>query len=708
MMITPRSIPALSLARRAGAVALLVVALAPTVAATPAMRPQAGVAPGADCAAAGATAAANNLVTNCGFETPPEGATFVYNPPSVGWTFEVFAQNAAGVPDGSGIAGNGSLFTTINGNAPQGQQVAFLQGTGRMSETFYGGRAGVRYGITFSAVERRRVNAGTTTADLQDIAVSLDGQRLGNATFNPSIDRGPDSFTPPSGAYGLLRTVPFTLGPGAHTLIFGGLDDAGGDQTALVDNVDLRPLGQAPPGGPGGPVGPAAIPLTIAVVPLAPVGSGRIAVVVRTAPRAAVRVTARLSGPGVPAGTVLSARGVAGPRGRYVAHLHVTSRSTRAATVLANVTAVVHSQGQTATAGGHISLTLPARRGPGPAPAPAPAGACRGACTLRTGSAPSAVAVDALTGRVFVAESGAGTVRVLVATSGRLLRDVRVGRNPVALTVVPSTGRVFVANASGSDMAVLDARSGALLRVTTLNGAPYQSLAVDDADRRVIAISGNNTLNLLDAASGVLRASVSVGTVLTALAVDAPAHEVFAVDQGGNNLSVRDARSGAPLRVVHVSQLPWTVGVDEGRNRAYLAYGGSVSTLNARTGALIHTATVGQVPEALAVDAVTGRVFVANTTDGTVSVLDASTGAVLRTTRLSGSPKALTIDQRRGRVYVVDNDVNTVDALDARTGALVATHTAPGGPVALALDPSTGRLFVANRAGNSVSVIDAP
>ena len=692
-MITTRPLPALSPARRASAAALLVLALAPTVAATPAMHPRAGLTPVADCATA-----VNNLITNCGFETPTEGATFVYNPSSVGWTFEVLTQNAAGAPSGSGIAGNGSLFTVINGNAPQGQQAAFLQGTGRMSETFYGGQAGVRYGITFSAVERRRVNAGTTTADLQDIAVSLDGRRLGNATFNPSIDRGPDSFTPPSGAYGLLRTVPFTLTPGAHTLVFGGLDDAGGDQTALVDNVDLRP------------VGPAAIPLKIAIIPLAPAGRGLIAVVVRTAPRAAVSVTARLSGPGVPAGTVLNTNGVAGPRGRYIAHLRVTSRSTRAAVVLVSVTAVVRSYGQTATAVRRISLTLRAHASPVPplAPAPAPPGACRGVCTLGTGNAPNAVAVDAATGRVFIAESGAGTVRVLAAAGGRLLREARVGRNPVALTVVPSTGRVFVANASGSDIAVLDARSGALLRVTLLNGAPYQSLAVDDAARRVIAISGNNTLNLLDANSGVLRTSVSVGTVLTALAVDSPANEVFAVDQGGNNLSVRDVRSGAPLRVVHVSQLPWTVGVDEGRNRAYLAYGGSVSTLNARTGALIHTATVGQVPEALAVDAVTGRVFVANTTDGTVSVLDASTGAVLRTTRLSGSPKALTIDARRGRVYVVDTDVNTVDALDARTGALVGTHTAPGGPVALALDPSTGRLFVANRAGNSVSVIDAP
>jgi len=700
-MITTRPLPALSPARRVGAATLLVLALAPTVAATPAAYPRVGLTPVADCAAT-----VNNLIINCGFETPPEGANFVYNPPSVGWTFEVFAQDAAGAPSGSGIAGNGSLFTTINGNAPQGQQVAFLQGTGRMSETFYGGRAGVRYGITFSAVERRRVNAGTTTADLQDIAVSLDGRRLGNATFNPSIDRGPDSFTPPSGAYGLLRTVPFILGPGAHTLVFGGLDDAGGDQTALVDNVVLLPVGQAPPVPPA----PAAIPLQIAVIPLAPAGSGRIVVIVRTAPHAAVRVTARLSGPGVPAGTVLSAHGVAGPRGRYIAHLHVMSRSTRAAVVLVSVTAMVLSRGQTATAVGRISLILRAHASPVPPlpPAPAPAGACRGACTLGTGSAPSAVAVDAATGRVFVAESGAGTVRVLEAGSGRVLRDVRVGRNPVALTVVPSTGRVFVANASGSDMAVLDARSGALLRVTALNGAPYQSLAVDDAARRVIAISGNNTLDLLDAASGVLRASVSVGTVLTALAVDSTTNEVFAVDQGSNSLSVRDVRTGAALRVVHVSQLPWTVGVDEGRNRAYLAYGGSVSTLNARTGAIIHTATVGQVPEALAVDTVTGRVFVANTTDGTVSVLDASTGAVLRTTRLSGSPKALTIDARRGRVYVVDNDVNTVDALDARTGALVGTHVVAGGPVALAFDLSTGRLFVANRAGNSVSVIDAP
>ena len=56
-------------------------------------------------------------------------------------------------PAGAGISGNNSGFTSGNPPAPQGSQVAFLQGTGSFSQTVAGWAAG-SYVITFDAAQR--------------------------------------------------------------------------------------------------------------------------------------------------------------------------------------------------------------------------------------------------------------------------------------------------------------------------------------------------------------------------------------------------------------------------------------------------------------------------------------------------------------------------------------------------------------------------
>ena len=62
----------------------------------------------------------------------------------------------------SGISGNNSGFTAGNPSAPQGSQVAFLQGTGSFSQTVSGWAAG-SYVITFDAAQRDNIQAPSRT-----------------------------------------------------------------------------------------------------------------------------------------------------------------------------------------------------------------------------------------------------------------------------------------------------------------------------------------------------------------------------------------------------------------------------------------------------------------------------------------------------------------------------------------------------------------
>lgn len=155
------------------------------------------------------------VIANAGFETPSVGSGYQYNPTGAGWTF-------SGVPgNGSGVTGNGSGFTGGNPVAPDGTQVAFLQGTGTISQDVTNFVANTTYQISFAAA--RRGNGGGN----EDFQIFLDSTSLG-------------TFKSAGTSYTTMATAAFSLTTaGTHTLKFVGLDTAGGDNTAFIDAIRI-------------------------------------------------------------------------------------------------------------------------------------------------------------------------------------------------------------------------------------------------------------------------------------------------------------------------------------------------------------------------------------------------------------------------------------------------------------------------------------
>ena len=151
---------------------------------------------------------------DAGFEVIPIGpGTYAYNPSGSSWTF------SGGLDNGSGISGNNSPFTSGNPNAPQGQQVAFLQDFGSITQSVPGFAAG-NYTISFDAARR--------------------GNNGGNQNFQVLVDNNVvGTFAPATTSYQVYTTMTFTVSAGAHTIKFLGLDTAGGDNTDFIDAVSI-------------------------------------------------------------------------------------------------------------------------------------------------------------------------------------------------------------------------------------------------------------------------------------------------------------------------------------------------------------------------------------------------------------------------------------------------------------------------------------
>ena len=102
-------------------------------------------------------------VPNFGFETPNLGAgNYQYIPAGGFWTF------SGASPSGSGLVANGSGFG--NPNVPHGDQAAFIQEYGTISQAIFGLVPGITYTLTFSAAQRPG-NAETWNVKMDDAVI---------------------------------------------------------------------------------------------------------------------------------------------------------------------------------------------------------------------------------------------------------------------------------------------------------------------------------------------------------------------------------------------------------------------------------------------------------------------------------------------------------------------------------------------------------
>lgn len=161
--------------------------------------------------------AAPSVIMNASFELP-KISDHVTNPQDAGWQFSAGEGN-----NRSGItAARGGYAGANSAKVPEGTQVAYLQGTGTISQSLGGLIPGGDYTLTFSAAQRGNYNTGGQTWQ-----VKLDGKVIGE--FSPDQT---------STAYQEYQAT-FRLAARRQVLSFVGTNMRGGDNTILIDNVRI-------------------------------------------------------------------------------------------------------------------------------------------------------------------------------------------------------------------------------------------------------------------------------------------------------------------------------------------------------------------------------------------------------------------------------------------------------------------------------------
>jgi streptogramin lyase len=167
---------------------------------------------------------AGNLIANASFELPALPANqFQYAPtdPTASWIFDA----------GSGVSANGSPFTSSNNAAPYGNQVAFIQGTGTISQLVTNFSPGAGYVLTFSAAARFLFAQQSVSIQISD----ADGSNV--------ADLGIYSFDNGTPAYYTYTTPAFSRFGNTARLTIKGLIPVSPniDSAVFLDNIQLIP-----------------------------------------------------------------------------------------------------------------------------------------------------------------------------------------------------------------------------------------------------------------------------------------------------------------------------------------------------------------------------------------------------------------------------------------------------------------------------------
>ena len=290
------------------------------------------------------------------------------------------------------------------------------------------------------------------------------------------------------------------------------------------------------------------------------------------------------------------------------------------------------------------------------------------------GSQVAALAMSPDGRKVYIADRGAGVVRVIHAASMTALNaPVPSAGSPRSVVASPDGKRIYAAVA-GVGVRVLDAALAGLIATF--------ALSIDDGGRdnpQGLAISPDGTL--LAVASGS-----SGGRVSLLRAADGSLATAIDMAAGIAPLGVAFSPSGERL---HVAAADVAAGTANSLRTFDLA------------GASLGDVPVGALPTAVAVSPDGGRIFVTNKAGNTVTLHDVD--SVSTTTHPVGmAPVGIAYSPDGTRVYVANRDSNSVSVLLADgSQAAAPLSLASQAPIAVAVTAQGTSAYVGNVIGTA-------
>jgi len=357
---------------------------------------------------------------------------------------------------------------------------------------------------------------------------------------------------------------------------------------------------------------------------------------------------------------------------------------------------------------------------------------------VKVGAGASAIALDAIRGRVFVLNPGDSTISVI--TGGIVSDTLLCVASPVALAIDPATGKGFATIPEMDLLMSFDISSGDTAYFTT--GPEPTGIEIDaEKGELYVATEGTNAISVFKIETDSLF-NVTIGGMPAVLCGNPETHKLYVGSSSGVTIVGTDTYS---TQDIALSVPPHSIAVDPLSDRAFASLPGLGRIVEiASSGDTLLVAVEG-TPGKLSVNPITNKCYASNSAAYAISVVDCAnySGFALPA---GGGPGVIRINYETHEVYcpnwfsadvtVIDGLTNTVSSFDVADGPNTLrinpitddvytvcawsnlltvkrsgqpdTLNAPLGEYSrgIAFNQNTGKLYVSNRFSLDVSVID--
>jgi DNA-binding beta-propeller fold protein YncE len=351
---------------------------------------------------------------------------------------------------------------------------------------------------------------------------------------------------------------------------------------------------------------------------------------------------------------------------------------------------------------------------------------------ITVGSNPRALAVNPVTGKIYVANAGttpgADTVTVINGTTFGTA-SISVGEFPAWVAINVETNRIYVSNLTSATTSVINGATDTVLINTPSGGGGWTAINPLNDTAYVIRYGSADEFNTIIGTHYELT-SASHSFEPVAIAVNPVNNRLYLANKTTGDISANDVTTPTPYPpllcpngsggfkpdpvppvaspgtpCIDVANTPVSVAINPVTNTVYALSNSGASSISVINGSThTHTAltptgspTGGKV---IAVNPITNKVYALY--NSSVVVVDAAAGNAMTVIPSPGGPAAIGINVLTNTAYVANADGTLLVIAGNNTTSTLALTT---GSNAIAVDPAANKVYVLDT-GGGVTVVN--
>ena len=380
-----------------------------------------------------------------------------------------------------------------------------------------------------------------------------------------------------------------------------------------------------------------------------------------------------------------------------------------------------------------------------------------------SGFAPSQIAVNSATNRIYVSNSISESISVIDGETGNVVDNFKVGQmggmdinsvtNKVYVvtlsglqvidgetndsTTISVVGRlgwpvgvnsttnliyIYVVNRDRGNISVIDGETNKIVdTIAFREDVTPVRISVNSFTNRIYVVCEDGNIMVINGETNRTIDIVDIGGRLSIIAANTTTNRIYVLsDPPKNENSIIEVINGETNRVIDKIELEGLVrgiGINPGTNSIYVTFGeerafGTVKVIDGESHQVVNViTTVGSSPEGVAVNHITNAVYVANAQEDSLSVIDGESNMHIDTIQIGESLYGgIGINYETNRVYVGSWSSKAIIVIDGDTNKVIdavrVAISAIGVPVGVGVNSATNLIYVAIANDGIVAVID--